>query len=90
MGPLRVEPDLLNRMQSEPGADFDLLIRVERADAAVERLLESAGITVRRRIRLVPTFAITSSGAVALSLLAHDWVYWIEEDRQVHTAGLPV
>lgn len=84
----RIDPKLEAAFKAGPQAEFQLLVRVSQADDTAERTLESLGLTVRRRLQLVPTLAVTGTGAGALALLAYPWVIQIEEDRPVHIMAL--
>jgi hypothetical protein len=81
----QIENNLLHRMKSAPDRSFDLLVRVDRVDDSAREAMAQAGLTVRRQIQLLPSFAVTGTGSDALRLLDWDWVQSIEEDQPVHT-----
>jgi hypothetical protein len=41
-------------------------------------------VSIQRSLTLVPTFAVTSTGSVGLSLLDLPWIHRMEEDRPVY------
>ena len=81
----KVSRELLSALQASPTAEFLLLVRTTQADDEAERTLHQLGMTIRQRLTLVPTFAVTASGAAAIELLNQPWVVRVEEDRPVHT-----
>ncbi|MEA3335205.1 MAG: hypothetical protein U9R25_04795 [Chloroflexota bacterium] len=85
MAETKIDPKLAAELKSQPDAQFDLLVTVQHADDQTEKHLTSQGIVVRRRLRLVPTVAITCSGDQAQELLGYSWVEQIERDQPVHT-----
>lgn len=80
-----ISPGLEHVLAANPDSQFYLLIRVTQADDSTEQALRAYGATIRHRLTLVPSFAVTCTGAVALSLLQCSWVQHIEDDRPVHT-----
>ncbi len=80
-----MSPGLEHILAANPEAQFYLLIRVTEADDPTEQALRDYGVTIRHRLTLVPTFAVTCTGAAALSLMQCSWVEHIEDDRPVHT-----
>ena len=83
--PAQIAPSLRHVLADNPDAQFYLLVRVTQADDQTEQVLQVYGATIRHRLTLLPTFAITCTGATALSLLACSFVQRIEDDRPVHT-----
>ena len=81
----QIGPGLEHVLAADPDAQFYLLIRVAQADDQTEQALRECGATIRHRLTLIPTFAVTCTGAIALSLLQCSWVQHIEDDRPVHT-----
>ena len=81
----RIDPQLKSALETDPDATRDLLIRVERADDETQRALEELGLDIRRRLQLVPTFAVSGRGGSVLRLLDRPWVKQIEDDQPVHT-----
>jgi hypothetical protein len=79
-----IDPSLERTLAANPNAEFSLLIRVTQVNDQVELALLSYGVTIRHRITLVPTFAVTCTGAAALSLAEYSWVTFIEADQPVH------
>ena len=80
-----MSPGLEHILAANPDAQFYLLVRVTKADDSTEQALRDYGATIRHRLTLVPTFAVTCTGAAALSLMQCPWVKHIEDDRPVHT-----
>ena len=80
----RIDPQLASRLETDASHEFDLLIRVSRVDETVEHDFVVLGITIRRRLTLIPTYAVTCPGPTALELLNYPWVICIEEDRIVY------
>jgi hypothetical protein len=81
----QIDPGVKQALAANPDAEFSLLIRVTQVDDQAELALLSRGATIRHRITLLPTFAVTCTGAAALSLLGYSWVRRIEADQPVHT-----
>lgn len=84
MATSKFDASLDSAVHSQPGQSFDLLVRVDRADDQRQTQVEATGATVRRQLSLVPTFAITCTGAVALRLAEQPWVQRIELDGPVY------
>lgn len=80
----KLDPELADAIRAQPQRSFDLLVRVDRADDQRQAQIETAGATVRRRLTLVPTFAITCPGAVAARLAEQSWVQRVEDDGPVY------
>ena len=85
MTPNEISPGLEHVLAANPDSQFYLLIHVTQADDLTEQALLEYGATIRHRLTLVPTFAVTCTGAAALSLMRCSWVEHIEDDRPVHT-----
>lgn len=85
MAPSKIDPKLAAKLRTRSGQDFDLIVRVTRADDATEQALHSLGLVVRHRLELIPTFAVTGPALAALRLVDQPWVVTIEEDLPVHT-----
>ena len=81
----RIDAALAAALEQDPDAPRDLLVRVARADKEAEMALETLGLVVRRRFRLVSSYAVRGPGGAALKLLDFNWVQRVEEDRPVHT-----
>ncbi len=79
----KIDPDLKQALQAQPGSAFSLLLQVDRVAGDRERALQARSILIRRRLTLTPTYAVTCSGAAGLSLLDLPWIRSIEEDRPV-------
>lgn len=84
MTPSKIDPTLAATLRSQPHQSFDLLVRVDRADDPRQAQVEAAGATVRRRLTLVPTFAVTCTGAAATRLAEQSWVQRVEDDGPVY------
>lgn len=84
MTPSKIDSTLAATLRSQPHQSFDLLVRVDRADDSRQVQIEAAGATVRRRLTLVPTFAVTCTGAAALQLAEQSWVQRVEDDGPVY------
>lgn len=84
MATSKIDPNLANTIRSQPQQSFDLLVRVDRADDQRQAQVEAVGAAVRRRLTLVPTFAVTCTGANALRLAEQTWVQWVEDDGPVY------
>lgn len=83
--PTRISPDLAHALEANPDLLFSLLIRVTQVDDSTEQSLLACGVEIRRRVTLIPTFAVMCKGGVALALLDFSWVQHIEADYPVHT-----
>lgn len=79
-----IDPQLKQAMQARRDDAFHLLLRVDQVDVRCEQALEEHGATVRHRMTLTPTYAVTCSGASGLRLLKLPWVRRVEEDRPVY------
>lgn len=80
----KIDPQLKQALQVERSSTFLLLVRVDQIDNGREKTLQARGVAIRRRLTLLPTYAVTCSGAVGLGLLELPWVQRIEEDRPVY------
>lgn len=80
----KIDPQLQQALQAEYSSDFLLLVRVDQIDDGRERVLRTRGVAIRRRLTMLPTYAVTCSGAIGLELLDLPWVQHIEEDRPVY------
>ncbi len=80
----KIDPQLKQTLQAQPGAEFLLLLRVDQIDVSHKQALVARGVTIRRSLTLAPTFAVTCSGAAGLSLLDLPWILSVEEDRPVY------
>lgn len=80
----KIDADLVIAIRSQPHEAFNLLVRVDRADDQRQVQIEAAGASVRRRLTLVPTFAVTCTGATALELADQSWVQRVEDDGPVY------
>ena len=84
MTPSKIDPTLAAMLRGQPHQSFDLLVQVDRADDQRQAQIEAAGATVRRRLTLTPLFAVSCTGAVALSLAEQSWVQRVEDDGPVY------
>lgn len=83
MTTLKIESALAATLRGQPQQSFDLLVRVDRADDQRQAQVEAFGATVRRRLTLLPTFAVTCTGATALQVAEQPWVQRVEDDGPV-------
>lgn len=72
------------QIEASPHASYDLILRVSKVGADQQRQIEEAGFAVRRRIRLVPSYAVTGSGEGLFDLLSCPWLIAVEADQPVH------
>ncbi len=79
----KLTPDLRRQLQVDPTETVDLLLRVSEASDPIQAQIEAVGFQVRRRLILVPTFAVTGRIDALLDLLAHPWLISGERDRPV-------
>lgn len=84
MSNAKIDPDLRQTLQMHGSSEFALLLRVDKVDDSRERDLLARSVVIRRRLMLVPTYAVTCSGATGLELLEQPWVRHVEEDRPVY------
>jgi hypothetical protein len=75
---------LLQTIESAPHAPVDLILRVSEAGEDQQHEIEEAGFEVRRKLRVVPTFAVTGPGEAVFSLLSCSWLLAVEPDRPIH------
>jgi multidrug efflux pump subunit AcrA (membrane-fusion protein) len=80
----KIDPQLKQTMQAQPNAEYMLLLRVDQIEASNQQALAARGVTIRRSLTLVPTLAVTCTGAVGLNLLDLSWIRRVEEDRPVY------
>jgi len=85
MNTVQIDPSLALLLQDEPFQRHRLLVRVQQADDDTAQKLDSLGLEVLYRYRLVPSFAVVGPGESALKLLDCTWVCGIEADQPVHT-----
>jgi len=77
--------DLRRLIQRNPNAPVHLLLRVTGVTEQAEAAIVAAGFEIRRRLTLVPIFAVTGPVSGVLDLLAEPWLLNAELDRPVHT-----
>jgi hypothetical protein len=80
----KIDPQLKQTMQAQPNAEFMLLLRVDQIEASHKQVLAARSVTVRHSLTLVPTLAVTCTGAAGLGLLELPWIRHVEEDRPVY------
>lgn len=85
MTSVRIDPQLVAKLNSRSVQEIDLIVRVKQADDETEQALQSLGLAVRNRLELVPTFTVTGSTPAARKLIDQSWVLSVEEDQPVHT-----
>jgi hypothetical protein len=83
--PTQIDPGLERMLTGNPNAEFYLIVLVKHADDRTEQALRRTGVTIRHRLTLLPSFAITCTGAAALELSTCSFVLRIEDDRPVTT-----
>ncbi len=81
----QIPPDLQQKIQSNPEAPQNVLVRVNGDLDALQPQLEANGFHIRRRLSLIRGFASTAPGTSIRQLAAEPWVTSIEEDQHVHT-----
>lgn len=79
----KVPESLRHFIESAPQQPLDLIVRVRYADDETQVRLESAGLTVRYRLTLVPQFIVTGPGQALLPLLDEEWLVGVEVDGPV-------
>lgn len=79
-----IDSRLRQAMQERGSEEFHLLIRVDQIDASHEQTLLAHGMTIRRSLSLVPTYAVSGAGADGLGLLSVPWIQRVEEDGPVY------
>lgn len=82
---MKVEAELLERLQANPEAAFRLIVKTEGEPGQYLTRLQTLGIEVRRQFRLTRSLAVTAKAAAALRLADEAWVEKIEEDQLVRT-----
>lgn len=80
-----VDPALEQLAQANPDASFPIIVRVEGDMDARQAELETAELTITRRLWLIRGFACTASGSAIATVAAHEWVVSIEPDQSVQT-----
>jgi len=81
----KIDSRLKNTLRRYRKNDFDLLLRVDEVDEENEEDLAARGISIRHRLILTPTYAITCTGQEGLGLLDVPWICRIDEDQRVFT-----
>ncbi|MFZ1753636.1 MAG: hypothetical protein WBO46_00130 [Caldilineaceae bacterium] len=81
----KIPASLRQFILADPQQPLELILRVRSADDETQARLETAGLTVRYRLTLVPQFVVTGPGQALLSLADEEWLVGIEGDRSVHT-----
>lgn len=81
----KINPQLKKTLQVSHTEEFSLLMQVDKVNAASEIALIELGIIIRHRLKLVSTYAVTCTGAVALQAATLPFVCRVEEDRPVYT-----
>lgn len=78
-------PDKLRRqIEAAPHASYDLILRVSEVGDDQQKQIEEAGFAVRRRLRIIPSYAVTGSGDALYDLLGCSWLIAVEADQPVH------
>ncbi len=73
------------KLQSDPNAVVNLIVRVKEVTPARVSDLQARGITVRYTYSLTNSLAIQGPASAMLALMQVPWVVSIEEDKPVHT-----
>ncbi len=81
--PQKCPESLRREIEASPQRRYDLILRVTEAGDEQQRQIEEAGFTVRRRLRLVPSFAVSGPGEGVLALVSHPWLISVEVDQEV-------
>lgn len=79
-----IQPDLKSRLERNPNAVFNLIVRLRDAPEAHTADVRALGLIVRHTYSLVPGMAIQGTAAASLALAKKPWVLSVEEDKQVH------
>lgn len=79
----KLTPAIRRQIQADPSSPADLILRVDQATDEVQAHIEAAGFTVRRRLTLVPTFAVTGPVGAVQDLVQDAWLISVELDRPV-------
>ncbi len=83
----KVDPELVKRLRSAPGASHRLIVGV-RGDLDTRAAEVGArGVAVHLKLALIGALAIEATGSQALALSAEPWVSRIELDREVRAAA---
>lgn len=83
----RIDSSLLGELKASPEAKVNLILRTKGEPDDLIPLIQSRGIQVRRRFRLLKAVAIEGKAAACLKLVDEPWVEAIEEDREVRIMG---
>lgn len=84
-GMAKIDPALEKELKSKPKANFDVIVRVQGDLGARQAELETLGLRIRQRLRLVKGFGATGAGSTLVRVLEVDWIISIEPDKTVHT-----
>jgi len=87
MSMIKLDPQLAERLQANPGAEVRLIVRVTGDLAARAAEVERRGARVYRCLPIIGALALAATGRQALALAAEPWVERVEEDREVRAAG---
>jgi hypothetical protein len=80
-----IAPELKSKLQRDPGAVVNLIVRLKDAPAAHVDDVKARGITVQRTYSLISAMAVQGTASATLALADEPWVLSIEEDKTVHT-----
>jgi hypothetical protein len=81
----QIAPGLRQKIQSDPSAPQNVIVRVNGDLESLQKILEANGFQIRRKLGLIKGFAATAPGASVNQIAGQPWVTSIEEDQQVHT-----
>jgi hypothetical protein len=79
----KLPSQLYRQLERSPQQSFDLILRVTEVSDVHQQAIEQAGCHVRRRLTLLPSFAVTGPGQAILALLHEPWLQSVEVDQPV-------
>ncbi len=80
-----IQPDLKSRLERNPKAVVNLIVRLKDAPNLRTADVRALGLTIRQTYTLIPALAIQGSASASLTLAKKSWVLSVEEDKPVHT-----
>ena len=78
-----MERGLRERIERDPEAEYDVIVRTSGESEPVARFCAHSGMTIHREFKLVPGLAVTGKGRDLLTLAENPRVLSIEADREV-------
>ncbi|MBI3538180.1 MAG: protease inhibitor I9 family protein [Chloroflexi bacterium] len=82
---MEILDELRVRLEKNPSATVNLIVRTQDDPRNHAAHLESRGITIRHTYSLISGIAIQAAASDALALAREPWVISMEEDKVVHT-----